>query len=70
MPIENTHEVPRPSLVATLFGTLAALRPLDLTLEVGKIYFILGETGDGKSILLCLLAGVSGFEPLRRAHRH
>ena len=70
MPIENTHEVPRLTLVAGLFSTLVAMRPLHLTLEVGRIYFILGETGDGKSILLCLLAGVSGFEPLRRAHRH
>jgi heme ABC exporter ATP-binding subunit CcmA len=44
---------------AKLFGTFAALRPLSLTLEAGKIYLILGENGAGKSTLLRLLAGLA-----------
>ncbi len=49
--------------VAKLFGTHAALRPLSLTLEAGKIYLVLGENGAGKSTLLRILAGLT--EPSR-----
>ncbi len=55
----NPHEIVRLTQVAKLFGTFAALRPLDLTLEAGKIYLILGENGAGKSTLLRLIAGLS-----------
>ena len=54
-----SHEIARLTNVAKLFGTFAALRPLSLTLEAGKIYLILGENGAGKSTLLRLLAGLS-----------
>jgi ABC-type multidrug transport system ATPase subunit len=56
-------EIARLTSVAKLFGTFAALRPLSLTLEAGKIYLILGENGAGKSTLLRLLAGLA--EPSR-----
>lgn len=59
MPTNNTHEIARLTQVAKLFGTFAALRPLDLSLEAGRIYLILGENGAGKSTLLRLLAGLS-----------
>ena len=45
--------------VAKLYGTFAALRPVDLTLHAGKIYLVLGENGAGKSTLLRLLAGLA-----------
>jgi len=51
--------IARLTSVAKLFGTFAALRPLSLTLEPGKIYLILGENGAGKSTLLRLLAGLA-----------
>ena len=53
------HEIARLTAVAKLFGTFAALRPLDLTLHAGRIYLILGENGAGKSTLLRILAGLS-----------
>jgi ABC-type multidrug transport system ATPase subunit len=53
-----THEIASLTAVAKLFGRFPALRPLDLTLEPGKIYLILGENGAGKSTLLRLLAGL------------
>ena len=53
------REIARLTRVAKLFGSFAALRPLDLTLEPGKIYLVLGENGAGKSTLLRLLAGLS-----------
>jgi ABC-type multidrug transport system ATPase subunit len=55
--------IARLTSVAKLFGTFAALRPLSLTLEAGRIYLILGENGAGKSTLLRLLAGLA--EPSR-----
>jgi ABC-type multidrug transport system ATPase subunit len=51
--------IARLTSVAKLFGAFAALRPLSLTLEPGKIYLILGENGAGKSTLLRLLAGLA-----------
>ena len=57
MPIDT--EIVRLTEVAKLFGPLVALRPLDLTLEAGKIYLVLGENGAGKSTLLRLLAGLA-----------
>jgi ABC-type multidrug transport system ATPase subunit len=60
MPTETLQPaLARLTLVAKLFGTFAALRPLSLTLEPGKIYLILGENGAGKSTLLRLLAGLA-----------
>jgi ABC-type multidrug transport system ATPase subunit len=52
-------EIARLEGVAKLFGTFAALRPLSLSLQAGKIYLVLGENGAGKSTLLRLLAGLS-----------
>jgi ABC-type multidrug transport system ATPase subunit len=58
MPTESP-EIVRLTRVAKLFGTFAALRPLDLSLQAGKIYLVLGENGAGKSTLLRLLAGLA-----------
>jgi ABC-type multidrug transport system ATPase subunit len=58
-PAVATQHVARLTGVAKLFGTFAALRPLTLSLEAGKIYLILGENGAGKSTLLRLLAGLT-----------
>ncbi len=52
-------EIARLTGVAKLFGRFAALRPLSLGLEAGKIYLVLGENGAGKSTLLRLLAGLA-----------
>ncbi len=52
-------ELARLTSAAKLFGTFAALRPLNLTLAPGKIYLILGDNGAGKSTLLRLLAGLA-----------
>ena len=52
-------EIARLTAVAKLFGSFAALRPLDLSLEAGKIYLVVGENGAGKSTLLRLLAGLA-----------
>ena len=60
---EELHEIARLTGVAKLYGTFAALRPLSLSLEAGKIYLVLGENGAGKSTLLRLLAGLA--EPSR-----
>jgi ABC-type multidrug transport system ATPase subunit len=54
-----TSEIARLTAVAKLFGPFAALRPLSLSLEAGKIYLVLGENGAGKSTLLRLLAGLT-----------
>jgi ABC-type multidrug transport system ATPase subunit len=59
MPPTHQPEIARLTAVAKLFGTFAALRPLNLTLAPGKIYLILGENGAGKSTLLRLLAGLA-----------
>jgi ABC-type multidrug transport system ATPase subunit len=45
--------------VSKLFGTLAAVRNLTLTLPSGSSVVVLGENGAGKSTLLRLLAGLS-----------
>jgi ABC-type multidrug transport system ATPase subunit len=59
MPETLQPEIARLTSVAKLFGTFAALRPLSLTLQPGKIYLVLGENGAGKSTLLRLLAGLA-----------
>ena len=57
--MQTNPEIARLTAVAKLFGPFAALRPLSLSLEAGKIYLILGENGAGKSTLLRLLAGLT-----------
>jgi heme ABC exporter ATP-binding subunit CcmA len=44
--------------VSKLFGTFAALRQVQLELEPGRCYLVLGENGAGKSTLLRILAGL------------
>jgi iron(III) transport system ATP-binding protein len=39
------------------FGTVTALRELDLTIEPGELFFLLGPSGCGKTTLLRSLAG-------------
>lgn len=39
------------------FGTVTALRDLDLTIEPGELFFLLGPSGCGKTTLLRSLAG-------------
>jgi len=39
------------------FGTVTALRELDLTIEPGELFFLLGPSGCGKTTLLRILAG-------------
>ena len=39
-------------------GGKEVLKGVDLTLEEGKLYGIIGENGSGKTMLLCLLAGL------------
>jgi iron(III) transport system ATP-binding protein len=39
------------------FGTVTALRSLDLTIEPGELFFLLGPSGCGKTTLLRSLAG-------------
>lgn len=56
---ELTSEVARLEEVAKLYGSFAALRPVSLTLQPGRIYLVLGENGAGKSTLLRMLAGLS-----------
>ena len=56
---EELHQIARLTDAAKLYGTFAALRPVTLTLEAGKIYLLLGENGAGKSTLLRLLAGLA-----------
>jgi heme ABC exporter ATP-binding subunit CcmA len=45
--------------VSKLYGSLAALWQISLTLEPGVGYLILGENGAGKSTLLRVLAGLA-----------
>lgn len=40
------------------YGTVSILRNINMTLEEGKIYGLLGENGVGKTTLLTLLAGL------------
>ncbi|MHB8416677.1 MAG: ABC transporter ATP-binding protein [Myxococcales bacterium] len=42
------------------YGSRAALAGLDLTVEPGQIWAVVGENGAGKSTLLRLLAGLQG----------
>jgi NitT/TauT family transport system ATP-binding protein len=44
--------------VSKSFGDLAALRPLDLTVEPGEVVTLLGPSGCGKTTLLRLVAGL------------
>jgi heme ABC exporter ATP-binding subunit CcmA len=44
--------------VSKLYGSFAALRRLQATLDPGRIYVLLGENGAGKSTLLRMLAGL------------
>ncbi len=53
------QEIASLTRVAKLYGSFAALRPIDLTLHAGRIYLVLGENGAGKSTLLRLLAGLA-----------
>src|SRR6188474_3146837 len=39
------------------FGTVTALKNLDLTIEPGELFFLLGPSGCGKTTLLRSLAG-------------
>ena len=41
------------------FGTLHALKSVDLTVEVGEFFALLGPNGAGKTTLINLLAGLS-----------
>lgn len=43
-------------------GGVEALRGLDLSVQVGQVYGIVGPDGAGKTTLLKVLAGVVGFE--------
>ncbi len=44
--------------VSKLYGTSPVLRHLDLTLEAGRCYVLVGDNGAGKSTLLRMLAGL------------
>jgi heme ABC exporter ATP-binding subunit CcmA len=44
--------------VSKLFGSFAALRQVDVELEAGRCYVLIGENGAGKSTLLRILAGL------------
>jgi heme ABC exporter ATP-binding subunit CcmA len=44
--------------VSKLFGSFAALRHVDVELEAGHCYVLIGENGAGKSTLLRILAGL------------
>jgi heme ABC exporter ATP-binding subunit CcmA len=44
--------------VSKLFGSFAALRHVDVELEAGRCYVLIGENGAGKSTLLRILAGL------------
>ena len=44
--------------VSKHFGTTVALRPIDLTIGKGELFFLLGPSGCGKSTLLRLIAGL------------
>jgi heme ABC exporter ATP-binding subunit CcmA len=44
--------------VSRLYGSFAALRKIDLALEQGRCYVLLGENGAGKSTLLRTIAGL------------
>jgi heme ABC exporter ATP-binding subunit CcmA len=56
MPSGQTATLDR---VSKLYGSLAALWQISLTLESGVGYLILGENGAGKSTLLRVLAGLA-----------
>ncbi len=44
--------------VSKLFGTVAALKTMQLKVRAGRVHTILGENGAGKSTLMKILAGV------------
>jgi heme ABC exporter ATP-binding subunit CcmA len=59
-PSPSTGSVPsaRVDKVSKLFGSFAALRQVDVELEAGRCYVVIGENGAGKSTLLRILAGL------------
>ena len=44
--------------VSKLFGPVAALKNMHLTVRAGRVHTLLGENGAGKSTLMKILAGV------------
>jgi iron(III) transport system ATP-binding protein len=44
--------------VSKHFGSMVALKEIDLTIEAGELFFLLGPSGCGKSTLLRLIAGL------------
>jgi len=49
--------------VTKSFGDVTALRDVTVTIERGKIFGLTGKSGSGKSILMYMLRGTSGYRP-------
>ena len=49
--------------VSKTFGSVAALRAIDLTVEPGRIHALIGHNGSGKSTLIKILAGFHNPDP-------
>jgi putative spermidine/putrescine transport system ATP-binding protein len=58
--LDATHPMVRLDQVAKAYGTVQALRPIDLEVRKGEFLTLLGPSGSGKTTLLNMIAGMTG----------